>query len=107
MATEMATNEGQGPGSGRSCFGNRAGFARQRARGSGCAAHEAASYSAARVKPGPETPAVDVADPTDGQKVGWIWIWTGWVLHASVVVKLRRAEHMCSCGEPLKMRGLL
>ena len=48
-----------------------------------------------------------LADPADGQKVGWIWIWTGWVLHASVVVKLRRAEHMCSCGEPLEMRGLL
>jgi len=52
-ATEMATDEGQGPGSGRSCFGNRAGFARQRARGSGRAEHEAAACSPARVKPGP------------------------------------------------------
>ena len=62
-ATETATKEGQGPSSGRSCFGDRAGFAWQRARGSGRAAHEAAACSAARVKPGPETPAVDVANP--------------------------------------------
>ena len=45
-ATEMAT-DGQMPSSGRSCFGDRAGFARQRARGSGRAAHEAAACSAA------------------------------------------------------------
>ena len=62
MATKTAT-EGQRPSSGSSCIGNRAGFARQRARGSGRAAHEAAACSAAQVKPGPETPAVDVADP--------------------------------------------
>ena len=52
------------------------------------------------------------------------WIWNGWVLQAGVCVKLYvacavcsvrgahdaghgRAEHMCSRGEPLKMRGLL
>ena len=52
------------------------------------------------------------------------WIWTGWVLQAGMCVKLyvacvvcsvRRthgaghgqAEHMCSRGEPLEMRGLL
>ena len=52
--------------------------------------------------------AVDVAYPADGQKLGWDRrIWTGWVLHASVFVKLRRAEHMCSRGEPLETRGLL
>ena len=55
-STETATDKGQGPGGGRSCFGDRAGFARQRARGSSRAAHEAATCSAARVKPGPETP---------------------------------------------------
>ena len=31
METTTAIFEGQGPGSGRSCFGNRAGFARRRA----------------------------------------------------------------------------
>ena len=30
-ATEMATDKGQGPESGHSCFGDRAGFTRQRA----------------------------------------------------------------------------
>jgi len=54
MATTTAPDkEGQRPSSGRSCFGDCAGFARQRARGSGRAAHEAAACSAARVKPGP------------------------------------------------------
>ena len=62
-ATETATDEGQRPSSGHSCFGNRTRFARQRARGSGRAAQEAAACTSARVKPGPETPAVDVADP--------------------------------------------
>ena len=61
METTTATFEGQGPSSGRSYFGDRAGFARRRARGSGRAAHEAAACVAARVKPGPETPAVDVS----------------------------------------------
>ena len=61
-AMETAT-EGQRPSGGRSCYGNRAGFARRRARGSCCAAHKAATCSVARVKPGPETHAVDVADP--------------------------------------------
>ena len=51
-ATETAT-DGQRPSSGRSCFGNRAGFAWQRVRGSGRAAHEAAACSTAQVKPGP------------------------------------------------------
>ena len=40
VATGTATVERQGPSSGRSCFGNRAGFARQRARGSGRAVRE-------------------------------------------------------------------
>ena len=49
------------PSSGRSCIGNRAGFTQRRARGSGRAAHETATCSLAGVKPGPETPAVDVS----------------------------------------------
>ena len=61
-ATKTATDR-QRPSSSRSYFEDRAGFARQRARGSGRAAHEAAACSPARVKPGPETPVVDVADP--------------------------------------------
>jgi len=70
---EMTTaTDGQRPGSGCSCFGDRAGFAWQRARGSGCAAHEAAACTSVRVKPGPETPAVDVSRSRDGQKVRWI-----------------------------------
>ena len=72
MATETAPDEGQRPSSGRSCFGDRAGFAQQRARGSCRALHEAATCASARVKSGPQTPAVDVADPADGQKLGWI-----------------------------------
>jgi len=51
-AMKTAT-DGQRLSSGRSCIGNRAGFARQRARGSGRAVPEAAACSAARVKPGP------------------------------------------------------
>ncbi len=70
-ATETATDEGQRPSSGRSYFGDRAGFAQQRARGPCCASHEAATCAPAQVRSGPETPAVDVADPTDGQKLGW------------------------------------
>ena len=61
MTTATATFEGQGPSCGRSCNGDRAGLARRRARGSGRAAHEAAPCSPAGVKPGPETPAVDVS----------------------------------------------
>ncbi len=71
MATETATVEGQGPGSGRSWNGDRAGFTQQRARGPGRASHETAACAAAGVKPGPGTPAVDVAYPADGQKLGW------------------------------------
>ena len=62
-ATETMATDGQGPGSGRSYFEHRAGFVRRRARGSGRASHEAAVCSPARVKPGPETHAVNVADP--------------------------------------------
>jgi len=72
METETTATDGQGTSRGRSYFGDRAGFARRRARGSGRAAHETATCSLAGVKPGPETPAVDVTDPTDGQKVGWV-----------------------------------
>ena len=59
---ETAT-QGQRPSSGRSDFGDRAGFARRRPRGSCRAAHEAAACSLAGVRPGPETYAVNVADP--------------------------------------------
>ena len=71
-ATETVTNEGQEPSCGRSCFGKRAGFAWRRARGSDRAWHEAAMCAPAGVKPSPETYAVNVADPADGQKLGWI-----------------------------------
>jgi len=70
MATETATDEGQRPSSGRSCFGDRAGFTQQRARGSCRALHEAATRTSARVRPGPETPRWIRADPADGQKLG-------------------------------------
>ena len=52
MATETAT-EGQRPSSGRSCFGNRAGSARQGAWGPCRASHKAATCTSAQVKPGP------------------------------------------------------
>ena len=71
METTTATDEGQGPSSGRSCIGNRAGFTRRRERGSGRAAHEVAACSLAGVKPGPETYEVNVADPaTDKREAG-------------------------------------
>ena len=71
METKTATFEGQRPSSGRSYFGDHAGFARRRARGSCRAAHEAATCALAGVKPGPETPAVNVADPaTDKSQAG-------------------------------------
>ncbi len=61
-ATETATG-GQGPSSGCSFNGDRAGFTQRRARGSCRASHEAATCAAAGVKPGPGTYAVTVADP--------------------------------------------
>ena len=69
---ETTTTGGQGPGSGRSFNGERAGLAQQRACGPGRATHETPTCSAAGVRPGPGTPAVDVADPADGQKPGWV-----------------------------------
>ena len=72
MSMETAPDEGQRPRSGRSCFGDRAGFTQQRARGPCCALHEAAACAPARVKSGPETPRWIQADPADGQKLGWI-----------------------------------
>ena len=72
MATETATVEGQKPSSGCSCNGDRAGLAQQRACGPGRATHETPTCSAAGVKPGPGTPAVDVAYPADGEKPGWV-----------------------------------
>jgi len=121
----MTATDGQGTSSGRSYFGDRAGFARRRARGSGRAAHKTATCSLAGVKPGPETPAVDVSRSRGRTKCRLgRWIQNGWVLQAGVCVKLDvacavcsvrrahdaghgRAEHMCSRGEPLEMRGLL
>ena len=70
METTTATFERQGPGSGSSCNGDRAGFTRQRAGGPCRATHETPTCSAAGVRPGPGTPAVDVADPADGQRPG-------------------------------------
>ena len=70
-ATETTATEERGPSSGRSCNGDRAGLAQQRARGSCRAAHETATCSPARVKPGPETSVVNVADPaTDKSQAG-------------------------------------
>ena len=107
-ATETTATGGQKPSSGRSCNGDRAGFAQQRARDSGRATHETPTCSPAGVRPGPETPAVDVSLSRGRTKARLgRWIWTGWVLHASVFVKLRRAEHIRSRGEPLGLRGLL
>ncbi len=70
VETTTATS-GQRPSSGRSGIRDRAGFTQQRARGPGRASHETAACAAAEVKPGPGTPAVDVANPADGQKLGW------------------------------------
>ena len=66
------TIERQRPSSGCSCNGDHAGLAQQRASGSGRATHETPTCSAARVRPGPGTHAVDVADPADGQRLGWV-----------------------------------
>jgi len=65
------TVAGQKPGSGGSFIWDRAGSTRQRADGPCCATHETPTCSAARVRPGPEMHAVDVADPADGQRPGW------------------------------------
>ena len=70
--TKTATFEGQKPGSGGSCYRDRPGSARQRADGPCRATDETPTCSAARVRPGPETHAVDVADPADGQRPGWV-----------------------------------
>ena len=65
------TIERQGPGSGRSCNGDRAGLAQLRACGPGRATHKTPTCSAAGVKPGPETYVVNVADPvTDKSQAG-------------------------------------
>ena len=48
-----------------------------------------------------------LADPADGQKLGWIRNLDRMGSPRKRVCKLRRAEHMCSRGEPLEMRGLL
>ena len=71
-AMETTATGERKPSSGCSCNGDRAGFARQRVGGPGRATHETPTCSAAGVRPGPGTPAVDVADPADGQKPGWV-----------------------------------
>ena len=73
METETATVERQGPGSGCSFIGDRAGLAQQRACGPCRATHDTPTCSAAGVRPGPGMPAVDVADPADGQRPGWVY----------------------------------
>ena len=72
METETATVAGQMPGRGGSCYWDRPWSTRQRADGPCCATDETPTCSAARVRPGPETHAVDVADPADGQRPGWV-----------------------------------
>ena len=72
MATATATVARQKPGSGGSFDWDRPGSARQRAGGSCRATDETPTCLAARVRPGPETHAVDVADPADGQRPGWV-----------------------------------
>ena len=72
METETATMARQKPGSGGSCIGDRPGSTRQRAGGPCRATDETPTCSAARVRSGPETHAVDVADPADGQRPGWV-----------------------------------
>ena len=72
MATETATMARQKPGSGGSFDRDRPGSARQRTGGPCRATYETPMCSAARVRPGPEMHAVDVADPADGQKSGWV-----------------------------------
>ena len=117
IETTTATIERQGPSSGCSFNGDSAGFAQRRARGPGRATHETPTCSFAGVRPGPGMPAVDVANPADGQKPGLgSWIRTGWVLSVARAVcsvcrvhgtGYGRAEHICSRGEPLGLRGLL
>jgi len=63
MATKTAPDKRQGPCSGRSYFGHRAGFAQQRARGPCRASDEAATCVPTRVKSGPEKPVVDTNRP--------------------------------------------
>ena len=98
--------EGQRPSSGCSCIGHRAGFARRRARGSGHAAHETATCSLAGVKPGPETPAVDVSR-SRGRTKGRLgrWIRNGWVLRAGACETLRGLRSVfCSQSARRRLR---
>ena len=72
MKMTTATVERQKPSSGCSFIGDLAGFTQQRACGPCRATHETPTCSAVGVRPGPGTPAVDVADPSDGQRPGWV-----------------------------------
>ena len=72
VETATATVARQMPGSGGSCIWDHPGSARQRTDGPFHATDETPTCSAARVRPGPETHAVDVADPADGQRPGWV-----------------------------------
>ena len=69
MSTKTASDEGQRPSSGRSCFGDHAGFAQQRARGPCRASREAATCAPTQVKFGPETSVVDTSRPRRRKEV--------------------------------------
>ena len=72
METATATMARQMPGSGSSCYRDRPRSTRQRMGGPCRATDEIPACTAAKVRPGPETHAVDVADPADGQRPGWV-----------------------------------
>ena len=72
VETKTATVARQKPSSGGSCDWDHPGSARQRAGGLCRATYETPACSAARVRPGPGTHTVDVADPADGQRPGWV-----------------------------------
>ena len=68
METTTASDKRQRPSSGCSYNGDRVGLAQQRARDPDRAWHETAMCSFAGVKPGPETCAVNVADPATDKR---------------------------------------
>ena len=103
--TTTATVKERRPSSGRSCIGNRAGFARRRARGSDRAWHETATCSFAGVRPGPETPAVDVSLSRGRTKARLVKrIWNGWVLQADGCVKAQRGLRSVFCSQSARRR---
>ena len=40
-----------------------------------------------------------LADPADGQKLGWLWIWNGWVLQVGACVKTLRGLRSVFCSQ--------